>query len=304
MGNGDEEASFGPFRPGTANAWIAVAILAVSTAALFIKLSSSHPIAIAFWRLLIAQIVIAPMAIFKMRSRAQRPSIATILKLSVVGLALALHFSMWIWSFQFTTVASSVLLVTTHPIFVATLAYLLFKEKLSRIGIIGMIAALVGSMIIMGGDLTVSRISLTGNLLAFGGALMAGLYILSGRRFRRELNLWVYVFFVYGFAMLFLLTFSLYLGANLLVTDPSEYLLFGALALGPMLLGHTVYNWALRYVSPTLVSVSLLGEPIGSTLLALIFLGETPYIGAIVGAPIVLAGIYLVAKRSKKQTKR
>ena len=304
MENGDEEASFGPFRPGTANAWIAVAILAVSTAALFIKLSSSHPIAIAFWRLLIAQIVIAPMAIFKMRSRSQRPSIATILKLSVVGLALALHFSMWIWSFQFTTVASSVLLVTTHPIFVATLAYLLFKEKLSRIGIIGMIAALVGSMIIMGGDLTVSRISLTGNLLAFGGALMAGLYILSGRRFRRELNLWVYVFFVYGFAMLFLLIFSLYLKANLLVTDPSEYLLFGALALGPMLLGHTVYNWALRYVSPTLVSVSLLGEPIGSTLLALIFLGETPYIGAIVGAPIVLAGIYLVAKRSKKQTKR
>lgn len=304
MENGDEEASFGPFRPGTANAWIAVAILAVSTAALFIKLSSSHPIAIAFWRLLIAQIVIAPIAIFKMRSRAQRPSIATILKLSVVGLALALHFSMWIWSFQFTTVASSVLLVTTHPIFVATLAYLLFKEKLSRIGIIGMIAALVGSMIIMGGDLTVSRISLTGNLLAFGGALMAGLYILSGRRFRRELNLWVYVFFVYGFAMLFLLIFSLYLKANLLVTDPSEYLLFGALALGPMLLGHTVYNWALRYVSPTLVSVSLLGEPIGSTFLALIFLGETPYIGAIVGAPIVLAGIYLVAKRSKKQTKR
>ena len=304
MENGDEEASFGPFRPGTANAWIAVAILAVSTAALFIKLSSSHPIAIAFWRLLIAQIVIAPIAIFKMRSRAQRPSIATILKLSVVGLALALHFSMWIWSFQFTTVASSVLLVTTHPIFVATLAYLLFKEKLSRIGIIGMIAALVGSMIIMGGDLTVSRISLTGNLLAFGGALMAGLYILSGRRFRRELNLWVYVFFVYGFAMLFLLIFSLYLKANLLVTDPSEYLLFGALALGPMLLGHTVYNWALRYVSPTLVSVSLLGEPIGSTFLALIFLGETPYIGAIIGAPIVLTGIYLVAKRSKKQTKR
>ncbi len=304
MGNGDDEASFGPFRPGYANAWIAVAILAVSTAALFIKLSSSHPIAIAFWRLLIAQIVIAPIAIFKMRSRAQRPSITTMLKLSVVGLALALHFSMWIWSFQFTTVASSVLLVTTHPIFVATLAYLLFKEKLSRMGIIGMIAALVGSMIIMGGDLTVSRISLTGNLLAFGGALMAGLYILSGRRFRRELNLWVYVFFVYGSAMLFLLIFSLYVGADLLVTEPSEYLLFGALALGPMLLGHTVYNWALKYVSPTLVSVSLLGEPIGSTLLALIFLGETPYIGAIVGALIVLVGIYLVAKRSANQTKR
>ncbi len=304
MKSGDEGASFGPFRPGYANVWIAVAILAVSTAALFIKLSSSHPITIAFWRLLIAQIVITPIAILKMRSRKERPSITTILKLSVVGLALALHFSMWIWSFQFTTVASSVLLVTTHPIFVATLAYLLFKEKLSRMGMVGMIAALVGSMIIMGGDLTVSEISLTGNLLAFGGALMAGLYLLSGRRFRRELNLWVYVFFVYGSAMFFLLIFSFYVGANLLVTDPSEYLLFGALALGPMLLGHTVYNWALRYVSPTLVSVSLLGEPIGSTLLAFIFLGETPYIGAIVGAPIVLAGIYLVAKRSENRTKR
>ncbi|MCK5772789.1 MAG: DMT family transporter [Thermoplasmata archaeon] len=301
MGNGDEEASFGPFRPGYANAWIAVAILAVSTAALFIKLSSSHPITIAFWRLLIAQIVIAPIAIFKMRSRAQRPSITTVLKLSVVGMALALHFSMWIWSFQFTTVASSVLLVTTHPIFVATLAYLLFKEKLSRMGIIGMIVALVGSLVIMGGDLTVSRISLTGNLLAFGGALMAGLYILSGRRFRRDLNLWVYVFFVYGSAMLFLLIFSLYVGADLLVTDPSEYLLFGALALGPMLLGHTVYNWALKYVSPTLVSVSLLGEPVGSTFLAFLFLGETPFIGAILGAPIVLAGIYLVSRVKRGQ---
>ena len=272
MKNGDDEVAFGPFRPGNANLWIVVAILAVSTAALFIKLSSSHPITIAFWRLLIAQIVIAPIAIYKLRHRANRPSLSTVGKLIVVGLALALHFSMWIWSFQYTSVASSVLLVTTHPIFVATLAYLLLRERLSRIGMVGLVIALMGSIIIMGGDLTASSISLSGNLLAFGGALMAGIYILSGRKFRRGIDLWVYVFIVYGAAMFFLLIFALYLGADLIVTDPTEYLLFGALALGPMLLGHTVYNWALRYVSPTLVSVSLLGEPIGSTFLAFLFL--------------------------------
>jgi len=302
MANLRDEAGLNPFRPRYAGPWIVVAMLAVSTAAIFIKLSGSHPVAIAFWRLLIAWLLILPFAVRDLRRDDTVMNWRMAGRLLVVGVCLALHFTMWIWSFQYTSVASSVLLVTTHPVFVALMAFFLFDERLKLVGVLGMLLALFGSAVVLGGDLTETGSSLTGNLLAVGGALMAGAYILAGRRFRRKVSLPVYALFVYGGAMAALLAFAVYLEAPIIVRDPVEYLIFGALALGPMLLGHTVMNWALKYVSPTVVSVSLLAEPIGSTALAYLILNEIPFTGALLGAPIVLLGIYLVARRGSIKT--
>lgn len=287
------------FSRSTSKFWIIVALCAVSTAAILIRISSSHPLAIAAWRLLIADIVLLPFFINYFRKEYTSIGVRKLFELGLVGLALSAHFAMWIWSFQFTKVSSSVVLVTTHPLFVAAISFWLFKERLGWKAVLGMFIALVGSLILIGGDLTLSRETLTGNLLALGGAVMAGIYILAGSRYRKVVSLPSYAFIVYLWAALFLLTAILVLRVDFLPSDPDEYVIFALLALGPMIAGHTIYNWALKFVSPTFVSVSLLGEPVGSTLLAVFLLSEAPGPGALIGGPIVLAGIYIVARWTK-----
>ncbi|HHD16707.1 MAG TPA: DMT family transporter [Euryarchaeota archaeon] len=291
----------GIMREEHASFWIFVAMLAVSTAAILIRLSDSHPLTIATWRLVIAEIILLPFAMRTLPRDMEALDNRTLLGLVLSGLALALHFGMWIWSFQFTSVASSVLLVTTHPVFVALIAYFLFSERLGKPALIGIGLAFAGSFLIFGGDLSLSSGSPVGNLLALGGSLMAGIYILAGSWYRRKLSLPTYAFLVYGPAALFLLAASLILRVDLAPVEMREYVLFALLAVGPMLAGHTIYNWALKYVSPTLVSVSLLGEPVGASLLAMLILSELPGPGAVIGGPIVLLGIYLVATYSKSE---
>ncbi len=299
MGQGNASLKDRIFSRSTSKFWIVVAMAAVSTAAIFIKLSESHPLAIAAWRLLIAEVFLLPFFIFGIKNDLDRLTPRRLLRLGLVGLALALHFGMWIWSFQYTKVSSSVILVTTHPIFVALISVYFFKEKLNRWAIGGIALAFLGSLLVIGGDLSVSGNSPIGNLLALGGALMAGIYILAGSRFRKDLSLPTYAFIVYIWAALFLLIAIVIGGVELVVETPREYALFLALALGPMLAGHTIYNWTLKYVSPTLVSVSLLGEPVGSSMLAWLILSEFPGAGAIIGGPVVLIGIYIVARNTR-----
>ncbi len=289
------------FRQEQAPFWIIIAMAAVSTAAILIKLSESHPLTIALWRLIIAEAILLPFAIPSIRKELPLLDRRTMLGLMLVGLALAMHFTLWIWSFQFTTVASSVLLVTTHPVFVAVISFVAFGERLSSRVVAGMALALIGSVLVIGGDLSFSGEALKGNLLALGGGVMAGLYILAGSRFRKKLSLSTYAFLVYGPASLFLLAASLSTGVDLTPIEPNEYLLFLLLAVGPMLAGHTIYNWALRYVSPTVISVTLLGEPVGSSILAYLILSENPGTGALLGGPVVLLGIFLVARYARSQ---
>jgi drug/metabolite transporter (DMT)-like permease len=289
------------FRQEQAPFWIFIAMAAVSTAAILIKLSESHPLTIAFWRLIIAEAILLPFAIPSIRKELPLLDRRTMFGLIFVGLALAMHFTLWIWSFQFTTVASSVLLVTTHPVFVAVISFIAFGERLNSRVLAGMALAFTGSVVVIGGDLSFSGEAVKGNLLALGGGIMAGLYILGGSRYRKKLTLSTYAFLVYGPASLFLLAASLSTGVDLTPIEPNEYLLFLLLAVGPMLAGHTIYNWALRYVSPTVISVTLLGEPVGSSILAYLILSENPGTGALLGGPVVLLGIFLVARYARSQ---
>lgn len=295
----EERRGKGPFRPELAPYWVLFAIMAVSTAAILIRLSDSHPLTIAFWRLFLSTVMLAPFALPSLKNDLGRMARSTVLYLIAVGFVLALHFALWIWSFQYTGVASSVVLVTTHPVFVAFISYVIFKERLGKLAMAGVVLSLTGSAIIMTWGFRSDPKLLVGNLLALGGALMAGIYILAGSGFRKRLSLTTYALIVYGSSTLFLMVGALLAGAELLVGEPVEYLLFLGLALGPMLLGHTIYNWALKYVSPTFVSVSLLGEPIGSTILAFLLLGEDPSTGALVGGPLVLAGILILALKGR-----
>jgi drug/metabolite transporter (DMT)-like permease len=278
---------------------IAVAIVAVSFASIFIRLSESSPLVIAAYRLMFATIMVAPFALARQRQELSRLGRRDILLMVGIGGVLAAHFALWITSLKVegVSVASSVVLVTSHPILVAVVSHMVLKERVNSVTAAGIAIGLAGVTLIAVGDYGLSASTLGGDLLAFGGGIMAGVYLLAGRRFRQRISLLTYVFVVYASAAFFLVVAAF-------ITDnmrPSgdlwrELGLFAAMALISQIGGHTLYNWALKYVTAPVVSVSLVGEPIGASILAWLLLGETPGILVAFGGLAAVCGIYLTVK--------
>jgi drug/metabolite transporter (DMT)-like permease len=211
------------------------------------------------------------------------------------GLLLALHFATWITSLAYTSVAASVVLVSTSPLFVGLISHLLLHERLSRKLTLALTVTTIGGILIGLGDLgkgsheTVAPI--VGDALALVGAMAGGGYFLIGRRLRGRLSLLAYVFPVYGTAALALMTIVLGSSLSAIPHHPQTWLWLLLMALGPQILGHSSLNWALRYLSATYVTIATLGEPIGSTLLAWWLLGERPSRWAVAGGALILVGI-------------
>jgi len=218
--------------------------------------------------------------------------------LAGVGVALAFHFASWITSLEYTTVASSVIFVHIDPIFVAVVSHFLLGDRLDRGTLLGMVIAFIGTVIIAWGDAGMGDVTLYGDLLALIGGIMLGIYLLAGRKLRQELDLVSYVTPVYAFSALVLVLMGVVTGSPMGPYPNSEYILFMAIALVPMIFGHTVYNWTLKYISAPVVSISLLGEPVGATILAALFLGENPSTYTLIGGAITLAGIYQCVRNS------
>jgi len=275
---------------------LTVSIIAVSTASILIRLSTSPPLVIAAYRLLFATLMLTPLYIVEGGHRklmALGPR--RLLILIAVGFILAVHFASWITSLSYTTVASSVIFVHMDPIIVALLSHLLLGERLSVKRFIGVLIAFLGAIIIGWGDLRIGN--LYGDLLSLLGAFALALYLVAGRSLRRSLSLLEYVTPLYATSAALLILGCLIMNIRLYPYPVREYLLFLLIAFIPMILGHTLFNWALRYVEAPVVSVSLLGEPIGASLLALIILGELPPATTILGGAITLLGIYITSSR-------
>ncbi len=287
-------------------------ILSASTAAIFIRLAQQFApsLVIAALRLTFATILIAPFAISR-----QWREIRTLTQhqwglILLSGFFLALHFASWITSLEYTTVASSVVLVTSTPLWVALLLPITLKEPMHKVAIIGLIIAMTGAIIVglsdsctwQGNHLTCPSLStfvqgnaFLGDILALFGAIMAAFYILIGRRLRSSVSLLSYIFGVYGSAALLLIVLALFSGQKLSGYPAQAYGWSFMLAIFPQILGHSSFNWALRYLSAGYVSISLLGEPISSTILAMIFLNETPGWMKIMGSILILGGIALAS---------
>jgi len=277
---------------------IAAAIVAVSTASILIRWSTSDAITIAFYRLGFATLIVLPYAMIDRTTPLRRLSRRDVLLMAGIGVVLAAHFALWITSLKTAgvTVASSVVLVTSHPVMVALVSHFVLKEKVSALTGAGIALGFSGVVGIAVADYAVSTTTLAGDFAALGGGVMAGIYFLAGRRLRQRVSLPVYAFVVYGSAALTLFVLAAGTGKLVPAGDMrTELLLFGVMAIVPQLGGHTLYNWALRYVPAPLVSVSLVGEPIGSTLLAWILLHEVPRDLVAIGALLALAGIFLTA---------
>lgn len=271
---------------------IPFAVLAVSTAAILIKLSNSHPVAISFYRMGFSTLIF--FVPFWMRRRKIKKLDSKDLYLSILaGFILAFHFAFWIYSLELTTVASSVVLVSSHPLLVLFISDKFFGENINKKAYFAVVFALIGVFLIFISDLRVENWSVWGDLFALIGMVLLGFYLSIGKVVREEVPTVIYVFLAYGFASVVLAILSLFVGTSFKVYSLGEYGVFLALAIVPTLFGHTVYNWSLRYVQADLVSISLLGEPILSSFLALIFLFEIPPLLTIFGGAITIIGIYL-----------
>jgi drug/metabolite transporter (DMT)-like permease len=216
-----------------------------------------------------------------------------------VGIVLAIHFATWITSLGLTSVASSVLFVHIDPIFVALVSHFYLNERIQTGTTIGIGLAFFGATILAYGDASISKASLLGDLLALIGAVMLGIYILAGRRLRQKFDLVSYVTPVYASSTITLMIASLASGTSLWPYPPREIFLFFVIALVPMIFGHTVYNWTLKWLSASLVSISLLGEPVGATILAYVILNEVPTQLTLIGGVLILLGIYQCTRSSE-----
>ncbi|MEE9224176.1 MAG: DMT family transporter [Thermoplasmata archaeon] len=280
---------------------IVVAVVSISFASIFIKWSQAPALAIATYRLLFATLILLIPTLAFQRQELFALTRKECVVLALVGVALAFHFGFWISSLKYTTVANSVILVSTHPILIAVVSHYYLKERISMAAGAGVGIALAGMIIIGFSDFAVSQESVYGDLLALIGMFALAAYILSGRRIRQKTSVLPYVTVVYGVATMALFMSCFIFNVPLLPYPVEEWVLFLALAIIPMILGHTVYNWTLRYVTALVVSMSILGEPILSAILAYILLSEVPTNWVILGGILILVGIYLVASRSREK---
>ncbi|WP_018257908.1 DMT family transporter [Halomicrobium katesii] len=282
---------------------LAVAVVAISTSAILIRWSTAPPVVAAFYRVLLTTALLAPVLLARHADAVGDLSGRHLLAAGLTGVALAAHFAAWFESLSWTSVAASVTLVQSQPIFVVTGAWLLLNERVTGRTVLGVVVAIAGIVVMSLGDLlggtAVGPRPLYGNALALVGGLMAAGYVLAGRSLRQRLPLLPYVTVVYGVAALALLAVVLARGLPLTGYESREWLLFLAMAVGPGILGHTLVNWSLAHVESSLVSVTLLGEPLGSALLALLLLTEVPSSWTVAGGAVVLAGITLTARSSE-----
>lgn len=271
---------------------LALAVFCVSFGSLFSRLAEAPPLIIATYRMLFTVALLTPATLATSRREMTSLRRGDVLIALASGVFLALHFYTWITSLGYTTVASSTVLVTTHPIFVVIGSYLFLKEKIPLKALAAGAAAMAGVMLIGAGDFRLGQEALLGDLLAVSGAALVAAYMLIGRKLRQRLSILAYTFLVYGSSTVVLLLLTLATNTPMFPYPPATWLLFLGLALVPTIGGHTLFNWALGYLPAPVVSMSILGEPVGATVLALLFLGEVPSLQQLTGGAVILLGVY------------
>ena len=280
-----------------------IGILAISSASVLIKICDAPPLVIAAYRLTLASLMLSLPAIPRILQEIKKCTPRDLSLSLCAGVFLCFHFAFWVTSLKYTSVASSVILVTTNPIFVAITSTCFLREKFSTPLFLSVLVAVLGGILIGWGDWGGGRNALYGDFLALLGAVMMTAYLLVGRRIRQNIDLHVYISLVYGVAGILLIFLALGNGDSFFNYSPKTYLIFFLLAAVPQMIGHTALNWALKFFSATLVAVVILGEPIGATILASLFLGEPITITLFLGGTLVLLGIYLSAREEKKLEK-
>jgi len=278
---------------------LCIGMVAISLASVFVRLAQAEGVptlTVAAWRLTVASAVLLPYTCFTRRDEVHDLGRQEWILLTASGVFLGLHFAAWIGSLAYTSVASSVVLVSMGPVFVGLGSWTFLRERPSLRMTLGILLAAAGSIVISWGDFGQGQDQLLGDVLALFGAIMVAAYLMIGRKVRGTRSLATYIAVVYGVAMLTVLGLVLVAGQPMVGFSPAAYGWMLALGLIPQLIGHSTLNWALRYLSATFVSIITLSEPIGSGVLAYIILGEAVTVSTAIGGVFVLIGIYVASR--------
>ena len=287
---------------------LGIGVAVVSFAAILIRYAHAEgasSLTIAAVRLGLAALLLAPFALLRKAEELRRLQRQELALCALSGGFLALHFWSWITSLEYTSIASSTALVTTNPIWVGLASAVLLRERPGVAAVAGIVLTIAGSLLIFSADAGTPHASsgkspFVGNGLALLGALAASGYLLVGRALRARVSLVAYVWLAYTAAAVFLWVGLLASKTSLAGLPASAWGFMALLAIGPQLVGHTAFNWALRRLTATFVAVSILGEPIGSALLAVILFGETFSTLQLAGFLVLLAGIFIAARGERR----
>ncbi len=274
--------------------WVlTISVVSLSFSAIFVRFSESDPIVIAAYRTLFATVMILPLLYVERHSLSIK--IRDVGIMMGIGVILALHLGLWITSVTLTSIANSVILVQIHPIFVGVLGYIILRERQSSRSVLGIGLGILGIVVMIGLPSGSFPQEVLGNIMALLAGLALGAYLLLGRWLRQGVSISVYAFSIFSVATLVLFSTALVQGKDL-VPGPDlgrEITILIIYGFSAGIMGHTLYNWALKYVPATMVSLSLLGEPVLAPLLAYLILGESLSFLTLVGGAMILVGIYL-----------
>ncbi len=287
---------------------LAGAVTVVSTASILIRLAQAEgasSLTIAAARLGLAAAILAPFAWLKAGREIMRLSRRELSMCLLSGLFLAIHFWTWTSSLEYTSVASSAALVTTNPLWVGLASTVLLRERPAPAAFAGIALIVAGSVLIFaadsGGNETTATYPLLGNTLALIGAISASGYLLVGRALRARISLTAYVWLAYTVAALLLAAAVAASGSSLAGLSMPAWGFVALLAIGPQLVGHTAFNWAVRRLTATFVAIAILGEPVGAAILAWFLFDEGFTALQLTGFVLLLAGIFVAARGEKSR---
>ncbi len=279
---------------------LAIGIIAVSFSAIFIKWSDAPSSVIGMYRLLFTVLLMLPF-IGKHILEIQSISLKHWLLLVLSGFFLGLHFLLWIASLKYTTVASSTILMTLQPVFAMLGAYIVFRERTSLIAIVSIGIAMFGTGLIGWGDMEISSTAIFGDILSVLGTLAVAIHLLFGQKLRLHISSYVYSILVFFFAAIVFTSYNIISNIPMVGFPAREWGIFLLLAVVPTVFGHVLFNYLLKYVKATTISMGILGEPVGASILAYFMLGEfiTPF--QVIGGVLSITGVMLFLKSNKNQ---
>ncbi|WP_432352552.1 DMT family transporter [Sporosarcina sp. A2] len=281
---------------------IIIGVLSVALSAIFVKLVSAEAGVTAFYRMFFSVLFMLPIFLLKYRNEIKFLKRRDWIFSALAGVFLAFHFIFWFESLNYTSVASSTVLVTLQPIFAFAGTYFFFKERLSLKTILSAVVAISGSVIISFGDFQLGGTAFYGDMLALIGCALITAYLLFGQDVRQRLSLVTYTFVVYSISSVTLFFYVMIKGESFGPHSQSDWMWFVLLALIPNLLGHTLFNWAIRWVSTNAISIAILFEPVGASILAYYIFHESLSAAQIVGGIVVLLGILLFVVDGRKKS--
>jgi drug/metabolite transporter (DMT)-like permease len=279
-----------------------IGIIAISFSSIFVKWSDAPVSVQGMYRLLFTLFLMLP---FTLKHISALKSIAfkEWILLLLSGIFLALHFLFWMGSLKLTTVASSTILLSLQPVFVMAGAYFAFREKTSKPAIIGMLVAITGAVMIGWGDIGISKQHIQGDILSILGTIVVAVHMLIGQKLLKTIPAAIYSFSVFLSAVIVFSVYNTLLHIPMTGYSDKDWGIFLLLAIVPTVFGHVLFNWLLKYVTAATISMAILGEPVGATLLAYLILNETLTFSQWAGGAIVLLGLYFFLKNTRKLKK-